>query len=71
MKNEKEINQEFVARIRNLTERIASFRMAAAIIALPKTHLGKIILKSIAILARSKQVKSEKSAIIIVSFIKP
>lgn len=36
---------------------IASFRVAAAITALPRTRSGKIIRKSIALLARSKQVK--------------
>ncbi|EFN78203.1 Acyl-CoA synthetase short-chain family member 3, mitochondrial [Harpegnathos saltator] len=36
---------------------IASFRVAAAITALPRTRSGKIIRKSIASLARSKQVK--------------
>lgn len=55
--NEEEINQELVARVRHMMGPIASFRAAAAITALPKTRSGKIIRKSIATLARSKQVK--------------
>ncbi|XP_020286313.1 acyl-CoA synthetase short-chain family member 3, mitochondrial isoform X2 [Pseudomyrmex gracilis] len=55
--NEEEINQELVSRVRNLIGPIASFRCAAATTALPKTRSGKIIRKSIATLARSKQVK--------------
>lgn len=57
MKNEKEINEELVARIRSIMGPIASFRAAAAVTALPKTRSGKIIRKSIALLARSKHVK--------------
>ncbi|XP_011149016.1 acyl-CoA synthetase short-chain family member 3, mitochondrial isoform X2 [Harpegnathos saltator] len=55
--NEEEINQELVARVRHMMGPIASFRVAAAITALPRTRSGKIIRKSIASLARSKQVK--------------
>lgn len=63
-KNEEEINQELIARVRNMIGPIASFRLAAAITALPKTRSGKIIRKSIATLARSKQVKVKTSATI-------
>lgn len=56
-KNEEEINQELVARVRSMIGPIASFRLAAAITALPRTRSGKIIRKSIATLARSKQFK--------------
>jgi len=71
MKNEEEINHELVTRVRSMIGPIASFRIAAAITALPKTRSGKIIRKSIAMLARSKQIKVKRSAIVIaVSFIK-
>lgn len=55
--NEEEINQELVARVRSMMGPIASFRVAAAVTALPKTRSGKIIRKSIATLARSKLFK--------------
>lgn len=55
--NEEEINQELVAQVRHMMGPIASFRTAAAITALPRTRSGKIIRKSIALLARSRQVK--------------
>jgi len=57
MKDEKEINKELVTLVRNMMGPITSFRAAAAITALPKTRSGKIIRKSIATLARSKQIK--------------
>lgn len=57
MKNERQINEELVTRVRNLIGPIASFRIAAAVRALPRTRSGKIIRKSIANLARSKLVK--------------
>ncbi|XP_076634515.1 acyl-CoA synthetase short-chain family member 3, mitochondrial [Colletes latitarsis] len=56
-KNEEQINEELVSRVRALIGPIASFRMAAAVRALPRTRSGKIIRKSIATLARSKLVK--------------
>lgn len=56
-KNEKEINEELVARVRSMMGPIAALRMAAAVKALPRTRSGKIIRKSIAELARSKLVK--------------
>lgn len=56
-KNEKQINEELVARVRNLIGPIASFRIAAAVRALPRTRSGKIIRKSISDLAHSKLVK--------------
>ncbi|XP_053981523.1 acyl-CoA synthetase short-chain family member 3, mitochondrial [Hylaeus volcanicus] len=56
-KNEKEINDELVFRVRSLIGPVASFRIAAAVRALPRTRSGKIIRKSIATLARSKLVK--------------
>ena len=56
-KNEKQINEELVARVRTLIGPIASFRTAAAVKALPRTRSGKIIRKSIANLARSMLVK--------------
>ncbi|XP_050454414.1 acyl-CoA synthetase short-chain family member 3, mitochondrial isoform X1 [Cataglyphis hispanica] len=55
--NEEEINQELVARVRSMIGPIASFRVAAAVTALPKTRSGKLIRKSIATLARSKPFK--------------
>lgn len=55
--NEEEINQELVTRVRSMMGPIASFRVAAAVTALPKTRSGKIIRKSIATLARSKLFK--------------
>lgn len=55
--NEEKINQELVARVRHMMGPIASFRVAAAVTALPKTRSGKIIRKSIATLARSKLFK--------------
>ncbi|XP_014469725.1 PREDICTED: acyl-CoA synthetase short-chain family member 3, mitochondrial isoform X2 [Dinoponera quadriceps] len=54
---EEQINQELVAQVRHMMGPIASFRVAAAITMLPRTRSGKIIRKSIALLARSKQVK--------------
>ncbi|XP_033177272.1 acyl-CoA synthetase short-chain family member 3, mitochondrial [Bombus impatiens] len=57
MRNEKQINEELVARVRNLIGPIASFKTAAAVRALPRTRSGKLIRKSIANLARSKLVK--------------
>lgn len=56
-KNEEQINEEIVARVRSLIGPIASFKIAAAVRALPRTRSGKIIRKSIADLARSKLVK--------------
>lgn len=56
-KNEEEINEELVQRVRSLIGPIASFKTAAAVTALPRTRSGKIIRKSIATLARSKLVK--------------
>ncbi|XP_076167653.1 acyl-CoA synthetase short-chain family member 3, mitochondrial [Ptiloglossa arizonensis] len=56
-KNEEQINEELVSRVRALIGPIASFRTAAAVRALPRTRSGKIIRKSIATLARSKLVK--------------
>ncbi|KAF3425189.1 hypothetical protein E2986_07287 [Frieseomelitta varia] len=56
-KNEKQINEELVARVRTLIGPIASFRTAAAVKALPRTRSGKIIRKSISNLARSMLVK--------------
>lgn len=56
-KNEKQINEELVARVRTSIGPIASFKIAAAVKALPRTRSGKIIRKSIANLARSKLVK--------------
>lgn len=55
--SEEEIQLELVARVRHMMGPIASFRVAAAVTALPRTRSGKIIRKSIALLARSKQVK--------------
>lgn len=55
--NEEEINQELVARVRSMIGPIASFRVAAAVTALPKTRSGKLIRKSVATLARSKPFK--------------
>lgn len=60
-KNEQEINKELVERVRSMMGPITSFRAAAAITALPKTRSGKIIRKSITMLARSKQVKVRTS----------
>lgn len=56
-KNEKQINDELIARVRSLIGPIASFRIAAAVSALPRTRSGKIIRKSIANLARSRLFK--------------
>lgn len=61
MRNEKQINEELVARVRNLIGPIASFKTAAAVRALPRTRSGKLIRKSIANLARSKLVKVNRS----------
>ncbi|XP_017793400.1 PREDICTED: acyl-CoA synthetase short-chain family member 3, mitochondrial [Habropoda laboriosa] len=57
MKNEEQINEELVARVRSLIGPIAYFRIAAAVRALPRTRSGKIVRKSIANLACSKLVK--------------
>ncbi|XP_076290784.1 acyl-CoA synthetase short-chain family member 3, mitochondrial [Lasioglossum baleicum] len=56
-KNEEQINEELVAAMRSSIGPIASFRTAAAVPALPKTRSGKIIRKSVAMLAQSKLVK--------------
>ncbi|XP_029046528.1 acyl-CoA synthetase short-chain family member 3, mitochondrial [Osmia bicornis bicornis] len=56
-KNEVQINEELVTRVRNLIGPIASFRIAAAVKALPRTRSGKIIRKSISNLAHSRLVK--------------
>ncbi|XP_076244347.1 acyl-CoA synthetase short-chain family member 3, mitochondrial [Calliopsis andreniformis] len=56
-KNEEKINEELVQRVRNSVGSIASFKIAAAVRALPRTRSGKIIRKSIATMARSKLVK--------------
>ncbi|XP_015122722.1 acyl-CoA synthetase short-chain family member 3, mitochondrial isoform X2 [Diachasma alloeum] len=57
MKNEKEISQELVSRVRQLIGPIASFKLAGAVKGLPRTRSGKIIRKSIADLARSRVIK--------------
>ncbi|XP_015609410.1 acyl-CoA synthetase short-chain family member 3, mitochondrial isoform X2 [Cephus cinctus] len=56
-KNEQEITHEIVARVRELIGPIASFKIAGAVKALPRTRSGKTCRKSIANLARSKAVK--------------
>lgn len=55
-KNEEEINSDLVTSVRTLIGPIASFRLAAAVPALPRTRSGKITRKLIADLARSKQI---------------
>ncbi|XP_014215554.1 acyl-CoA synthetase short-chain family member 3, mitochondrial [Copidosoma floridanum] len=55
--NEREINNELIARVRELIGPIASFKVAASVRALPRTRSGKTCRKSIADLARSKHVK--------------
>lgn len=52
-----------MSRVRNMMGPIASFKLAGAVTALPKTRSGKIIRKSIATLARSKPVKVQTSRI--------
>lgn len=56
-KTEEEINGEIVDEVRKLIGPIASFKIVAAVSALPRTRSGKIIRKSIAHLARSMLVK--------------
>lgn len=56
-KNEIEVNQELIARVRQLIGPIAAFRLAGAVDALPRTRSGKVCRKSIADLARSLPVK--------------
>ncbi|KAK0085398.1 hypothetical protein PV325_005308, partial [Microctonus aethiopoides] len=56
-KNEEEINEELIIRVRQLIGPIASLKLAAAVRGLPRTRSGKIIRKSISDLARSRLVK--------------
>ncbi|XP_043282355.1 acyl-CoA synthetase short-chain family member 3, mitochondrial [Venturia canescens] len=56
-KSEKTINEELIYRVRQLIGPIASFKIAAAVSALPRTRSGKTCRKSIADLARSRPVK--------------
>lgn len=62
-KNEEEINDELVQRVRSSIGSIASFKIAGAVRALPRTRSGKIVRKSIASLARSKLVEVNLCAI--------
>ncbi|CAB0035269.1 unnamed protein product [Trichogramma brassicae] len=55
--NEELINGELVARVRELIGPIAAFKLAAEVKGLPRTRSGKTCRKSIADLARSKQIK--------------
>jgi len=54
---EKEVRPELVRLVRELIGPIAAFRQCAAVTALPRTRSGKTARKSIADLARNKQVK--------------
>ncbi|XP_034936285.1 acyl-CoA synthetase short-chain family member 3, mitochondrial [Chelonus insularis] len=56
-KNEEQINQELIAKVRQLIGPIASFKLAAAVKGLPRTRSGKTIRKSIVDLARSRVFK--------------
>ncbi|XP_008552449.1 acyl-CoA synthetase short-chain family member 3, mitochondrial [Microplitis demolitor] len=55
--NEEQINQELITKMRQLIGPIASFKVAAAVRALPRTRSGKTIRKSIADIARSRAIK--------------
>lgn len=56
-KTEEQINQELIAKVRQLIGPIAAFKLAAAVKGLPRTRSGKTVRKSIAELARSRAVK--------------
>ncbi|GLV39394.1 uncharacterized protein CBL_13273 [Carabus blaptoides fortunei] len=56
-KSETVINRELVCMVRELIGPIAAFKLAASIREIPRTRSGKICRKSIADLARNKQVK--------------
>ncbi|XP_012269710.2 acyl-CoA synthetase short-chain family member 3, mitochondrial [Athalia rosae] len=57
VRNEEEVNQELISRVRQLIGPIAAFKVAASVEALPRTRSGKVCRKSIADLARSMAVK--------------
>lgn len=56
-KNENQIGRELICMVRELIGPVASFRLTAAVKALPRTRSGKTCRKSIADLARDKVVK--------------
>lgn len=56
-KNEEEINQDIVKKVREMIGPIAAIKCAAAVKGLPRTRSGKTCRQSIANLARSKAVK--------------
>lgn len=51
------ISRDLIAMVRELIGPIASFRLSAAVKALPRTRSGKTCRKSMADLARNKTVK--------------
>lgn len=55
--NEAAICRDLVTMVRELVGPIAAFRLAAAVKGLPRTRSGKVCRKSIADLARDKQIK--------------
>ncbi|KAG8328873.1 Acyl-CoA synthetase short-chain member 3, mitochondrial [Homalodisca vitripennis] len=56
-KSEDVLREELVRQVRELIGPIAAFRLSAAVSALPRTRSGKTARKSIADLARNKQIK--------------
>jgi len=56
-KSEHQLRQELVRQVRELIGPIAAFRVCAAVSALPRTRSGKTARKSVADLARNKQIK--------------
>ena len=56
-KSEEEINKEAIKMVRELVGPVAAFKLVASVKGLPKTRSGKTARKTIADLARSKQVK--------------
>lgn len=59
-KNETAICRDLVKIVRELVGPIAAFRLAAAVKGLPRTRSGKVCRKSIADLARNKEIKVTK-----------